>query len=44
MRGSNTSARRIGRVLLTVVLSDLAYRLFMREPLRRSLGIEVQHA
>ena len=38
-------ARRVlSRVVAAVALSDLAYRLFVREPLRRALGIEVKHA
>jgi hypothetical protein len=38
------SRRAVGRVIAAVAVSDLAYRLFMREPLRRALGIEVGHA
>ncbi|HEX4467047.1 MAG TPA: hypothetical protein VH025_07655 [Solirubrobacteraceae bacterium] len=39
------NARRIvSRLLAAVAVSDVAYRLFMREPLRRALGIEVGHA
>ncbi len=33
------SRRVIPRVIAVVALMDAAYRLFMREPLRRSLGI-----
>ncbi|HEY4427424.1 MAG TPA: hypothetical protein VGN08_04400 [Solirubrobacteraceae bacterium] len=29
------------RVIAAVAVTDLAYRLFVREPLRRALGIEV---
>jgi hypothetical protein len=32
------------RVIAAVAVSDLAYRLFVREPLRRALGIEARHA
>lgn len=32
------------RVIAAVAVTDLAYRLFMREPLRRALGIEPKHA
>ncbi len=32
------------RVIAAVALSDVAYRLFVRESLRRALGIEVGHA
>lgn len=31
------------RVIAAVALSDVAYRLFVREPLRRALGIEARH-
>lgn len=38
-------ARRIlRRVIAAVAVTDLAYRLIMREPLRRALGIEAKHA
>jgi hypothetical protein len=39
-----SSQRAVGRVIAAVAVTDLAYRLFMREPLRRALGIEVKHA
>ena len=29
------------RVIAALAVTDLAYRLFVREPLRRALGIEV---
>jgi hypothetical protein len=32
------------RVLAALAVSDMAYRLFVREPLRRSLGIQARHA
>ena len=32
------------RVIAAVAISDLAYRLFVRAPLRRALGIEARHA
>ncbi|MCW3068599.1 MAG: hypothetical protein JWL67_1224 [Solirubrobacterales bacterium] len=32
------------RVIAAVAVSDVAYRLFVREPLRRALGIEVKRA
>jgi hypothetical protein len=34
----------LGRIVAAVAMSDLAYRLFVRAPLRRALGIEVKHA
>ena len=44
MEGS-TNARRVWRrVLAAVAVTDLAYHLFVREPLRRALGIEPKHA
>jgi hypothetical protein len=36
--------RLIGRVVAAVAVGELAYRLFVRAPLRRALGIEVRHA
>jgi hypothetical protein len=36
--------RLVSRVVAVVALSDVAYRLFVREPLRRALGIEVRPA
>jgi hypothetical protein len=45
MGDSRGDARRVAsRVVAAVALSDLAYRLFVRESLRRALGIEVKHA
>jgi hypothetical protein len=38
------AGRLVGRVVAAVAVSDLAYRLFVRTPLRRALGIEVRHA
>jgi hypothetical protein len=32
--------RRLGRLIAALAVSDLAYRLFMREQVRRNLGIE----
>ena len=41
MGESRGSARRIGaRVIAALAISDVAYRLLAREPLRRALGIE----
>jgi hypothetical protein len=34
--------RMARRVIAAVAVTDLAYRLFMREALRRALGIEVK--
>jgi hypothetical protein len=34
----------MGRVIAAVAVSDVAYRLLVREPLRRALGIEARHA
>lgn len=45
MGESTANARRVlSRVIAALAVSDLAYRLWMREPLRRALGIEVGHA
>jgi hypothetical protein len=45
MGESRVDARRVARRLLAAIaVSDMAYRLFMREPLRRALGIEARHA
>jgi hypothetical protein len=45
MGASKGSGRRVLQgVLAGLAISDLAYRLLMREPLRRALGIETQHA
>jgi hypothetical protein len=32
------------RALIVLGLMDITYRLFVREPVRRALGIEVKHA
>jgi hypothetical protein len=43
MGGSRGNARRIAsRLIAAVAVSDLAYRMFMRGPLRRALGIEAK--
>ena len=39
-----TRGRGALRVLAALAVSDVAYRLFVREPLRRSLGIRARHA
>jgi hypothetical protein len=45
MGRSTAKARRVARRLLAAVaLADVAYRLVVREPLRRALGIEAKHA
>jgi hypothetical protein len=45
MEATKPSTRRIlGSVLAAIAVSDLAYRLFVREPVRRSLGVEPRHA
>ncbi len=45
MPGSTADARRVlRRVIAAVALTDVAYRLFLREPLRRALGIDAKHA
>jgi hypothetical protein len=45
MRGTRGDARRVlRRLIAAVAVTDVAYRLFMREPLRRALGIEAKHA
>lgn len=42
---STTSARRVlGSVIAAIAVSDLAYRLLVREQVRRALGIEPKHA
>ena len=38
------SRRVLQRVIAGLAIGDLAYRLLMREPLRRALGIETTHA
>jgi hypothetical protein len=44
MGESSAGARRaMRRVIAAVAVGDMAYRLLMREPLRRALGIEVRH-
>jgi hypothetical protein len=43
MGESKGNARRIARrVIAALAVTDIAYRLFMRAPLRRRLGIEVK--
>ena len=43
MGDSKRDARRIvSRVIAAVAVSDLAYRMFMRAPLRRRLGLEIK--
>jgi hypothetical protein len=45
MGDSRAGTRRIfRRVIAAVAVSDVAYRLFVRESLRRALGIEARHA
>jgi hypothetical protein len=45
MGESRADARRIvGGVIAAVAVTDLAYRLLVRESLRRLLGIEAKHA
>jgi len=45
MGESRTNIRRIAsRVIAALAVSDVAYRLFVRESLRRALGIEAKHA
>lgn len=31
-------------IIAALAVTDLAYRLLMREPLRRKLGVETRHA
>lgn len=38
------SRRMLQRVIAGLAISDVAYRLLMREPLRRALGIEKARA
>jgi hypothetical protein len=43
MGEGNGHARRIAsRLIAAVAVTDMAYRLFIRAPLRRALGIEVR--
>jgi hypothetical protein len=45
MESSGTSTRWIlARVLAAVAVSDIAYRLLVREPVRRSLGMQTRSA
>jgi hypothetical protein len=44
MGESRGHARVLRRVIAAVAVTDVAYRLFMRAPLRRALGIEARHA
>ena len=36
--------RALARVIAALAVSDLAYRMLIREPVRRSLGISTRHA
>ena len=45
MGESRGDMRRVARrVIAALAVGDVAYRLFVRESLRRALGIEVEHA
>jgi hypothetical protein len=45
MAESRANVRRVAQgVVAALVVTDVAYRLFVREPLRRALGIEPKHA
>lgn len=45
MGASKDGTRRVlARVIAALAVSDLAYRMLIREPIRRSLGIETRHA
>jgi hypothetical protein len=45
MEESRGNAKRlIRRVIAAIAVTDLAYRLLVRESLRRALGIEAKHA
>lgn len=45
MGESTAGARRVvSRVIAALAVSDVAYRLWVRAPLRRALGIEAKHA
>lgn len=44
METTRGNARRAAQYVLAAAVSDVAYRLFMREPLRRALGIDAKHA
>ncbi len=45
MGESRDSMRRmLGSVIAALAVTDVAYRLFVRESLRRALGIETKHA
>jgi hypothetical protein len=44
MGESTSDARRIlRRVIAALAVTDIAYRLLVRESLRRALGIEAKH-
>jgi hypothetical protein len=43
-RSTANAQRAVGRLLAAVAVADVAYRLVVREPLRRALGIEAKHA
>lgn len=45
MGASGLNARRLARrVIAAVAVTDLAYRLLVREPLRRALGVNAKRA
>lgn len=45
MGESRANMRRIAsRLIAALAVTDVAYRLFLRESLRRALGIEAKHA
>jgi hypothetical protein len=45
MGESRANMRRLAsRLIAALAVTDVAYRLFLRESLRRALGIEAKHA
>jgi hypothetical protein len=45
MGASKDGTRRmVARLLAALAVGDLAYRMLIRDPVRRSLGIETRHA
>jgi hypothetical protein len=45
MGASKDNTRRmLARVIAALAVSDLAYRVLIREAVRKSLGIETRHA
>jgi hypothetical protein len=41
---THTTRRMVRRLIAALAVGDLAYRLLIREPVRRSLGMSTRHA